>query len=157
MAFWWLIGGSVLVLLELVVPGAVLVFLGLGALVVSGLVWLGLVEHLIPAFTTWFVTSLALLLALRGAVQKWNGGDEDWQSTDEDADAMNKIVEVAETIRPGETGRIVHQGTTWPAICYDHTIEAGEQARLVYRENVAWVVEPTVIGPEDLDLGETSD
>lgn len=147
MTLWWLIGGAVLIALELIVPGAVLVFLGIGALIVGGLTWLGLIDHLIPAFTAWFVLSLALILLLRGIVQKWSGGDEDWGSTDEDVDAMDTIVDVTETIRPGETGRIMHQGTTWPAICHDHTIEAGKQAVLVFRDNVAWVVEPSRISP----------
>ena len=154
MTLWWLIGGAVLILAEIVVPGAVLAFLGIGAIIVGGLVFFGVIEHLIPAFTSWFIISLALILLLRGMAQRWSGGDEDWHSTDEDADAMDKIVEIVETIRPGETGRILHHGTTWPATCLDHTIEAGERARLLFRDNVAWVVEPLDNLSGDLDPDE---
>lgn len=149
MTIWWLVGGAALILLELVVPGGILVFLGAGALVVAGGLWLGLIDGLIPAFTTWFVTSLVLILTLRGVIQKYAGGDEEWHNTDEDAEAMETVVTVTETIRPGEDGRIMYRGTTWPARCYDRTIEAGSEAKLVFRENTAWVVEPVTGDPVD--------
>lgn len=40
----WIVAGVVLLVLELVVPGAVLVFLGAGALLVALLIWLGLIQ-----------------------------------------------------------------------------------------------------------------
>ena len=91
-----------------------MVFLGAGALVVAGGLWLGLIDGLIPAFTTWFVTSLVLIIALRGVIQKYAGGDEQWHNTDEDAEAMETVVTVTETIRPGEDGRIMYRGPLGP-------------------------------------------
>ena len=142
MLIYWLVGGLILIALELVIPGGVVVFLGLAALLVGLLIWVGLLEGLVAAFTAWFVLSLLLIISLRGVVQRLMPGEEQWQSTDEDADAYGKIVEVAETIEKGTEGRIHFRGSTWPATCYDKTIREGERARMVARDNLIWVVEP---------------
>ena len=151
MLTYWIVGGIVLTLLEIIIPGMVLVFLGVGALIVAGLIWLGIVDGWIPALTTWFVVSLALLLVLRGLFQRMMPGHETWSSTDEDVNAFGQVVEVAETINKGEQGRIRFRGTTWPATCYEHTLEAGSQAMLVYRENVVWTVEALDDAPGELE------
>ena len=139
----WIVAGIVLIVLELVVPGMVLVFLGAGSLLVALLVWLGLIESWTAAITTWFVSSLVLLVGLRNFFYRLIPGDaEEGASTDEDANAYGEIVEVAEAITPGSPGRIRYRGTTWKAACYDEKLEAGCKARIVYRENLVWVVEP---------------
>jgi membrane-bound ClpP family serine protease len=46
----WLIGGAVLMLLELVVPGGIVFFLGLGAMLVALFVQLGLLDGWMQAF-----------------------------------------------------------------------------------------------------------
>ena len=67
----------------------------------------------------------------------------DKSSTDEDLDAYNHIVEVAETIPPQSEGRIHFRGTTWRARNYDRDqpLAQGSQARLIFRENLVWIVE----------------
>ena len=123
MELYWLISGIALIVLELVVPGAILMFLG--------------------AFTTWFVVSLALIIVFRSMVQRFSGGTSDRESTNEDLDAAGTVVTVTETISPQDQGRIRYRGTTWPAICDDHVLEIDAEAKLVRRENLAWVVEPS--------------
>ena len=91
MELYWLIGGIVLIILELVVPGAILMFLGGGALVVALLLWTGVLGHWMGAFTTWFVVSLALIIVFRSMVQRFSGGKSARESTDEYADAAGKI------------------------------------------------------------------
>lgn len=142
MMWYWIIAGIILVVLELVVPGAVLVFLGAAAVIVGLLLMTGLITGLIQAFTAWFIVSLVLLFTLRGLMLRFMPGDESWQSTDEDADAFGMIVDVAETIEKMEQGRIDFRGSTWPATCYEQTLEEGAKARIVTRDNLIWVVEP---------------
>jgi membrane protein implicated in regulation of membrane protease activity len=142
MDLYWLASGIVLIVLELVVPGAILMFLGGGALVVALLLRIGVLDHWMGAFTTWFVVSLALIIVFRSMVQRFSGGKSDRESTDEDLDAAGTVVTVTETIRPGGQGRIRYRGTTWPAICHDRVLEIDAKARLIRRENLAWVVEP---------------
>ena len=138
----WIVAGIVLAVLELFVPGMVLVFLGSGALLVALLIWLGMVQTWVASLTTWFIASLALLLVLRSFFQKFVTGDEERQSTDEDADAYGQVVDVVEEIRPDSEGRIRYRGTTWQAACYDKTLVAGSKAQIVFRENLIWIVEP---------------
>ena len=141
----WIIAGIVLIVLEFAVPGMVLVFLGAGALLVAVLVWLGLIESWTAAVTTWFVSSIVLLAGLRSFFYRFMPGEEEeGASTDEDADAYGEVVDVAETITPDAPGRIRYRGTTWDAACYDNTLEAGSKARIVYRDNLVWVVEPDI-------------
>ncbi|MHC4944213.1 MAG: NfeD family protein [Planctomycetota bacterium] len=142
MLITWIITGAVLILAELIVPGLVLVFLGAGAFVVALLVWLGVIETWVIALITWFIASLLLLLVLRTLFQRLMPGEARKQSTDEDLDAYGEEVDVVETITPEKVGRISYRGTTWQAACYEITIEAGSKARIVYRENLIWVVEP---------------
>ena len=148
----WIVAGVVLLVLELVVPGAVLVFLGAGALLVALLIWLGLIQTWVTSITAWFIVSLLLLLILRSLFQRFVSGDTERQSTDEDLDAYGEVVEVAETIAPGEEGRIRFRGTTWQAVCYDHTLEVGTKAQIICRENLIWTVEPA--NPLDTDVSE---
>ena len=133
---------AVLIVLELIVPGMVLVFLGAGALLVALLVWLGLVQTWVASITTWFIASLVLLLVLRGFLQRFISGDAETQSTDEEFDIYGKVVDVVEAIGPDKEGRIRYRGTTWQAACYDNTLEAGTKAQIVCRENLIWIVEP---------------
>lgn len=138
----WIVAGAVLIVLELIVPGMVLVFLGAGALLVALLVWLGLVQTWVASITTWFIASLVLLLVLRGFFQRFISGDAETQSTDENFDTYGKVVDVVEAIGPDKEGRIRYRGTTWQAACYDNTLEAGTKAQIVCRENLIWIVEP---------------
>jgi membrane protein implicated in regulation of membrane protease activity len=138
----WIVAGAVLIVLELIVPGMVLVFLGAGALLVALLVWLGLVQTWVASITTWFIASLVLLLMLRGFFQRFMSGDAETQSTDEDFDAYGEVVDVVEAIGPDKEGRIRYRGTTWQAACYDNILKAGTKAQIVCRENLIWIVEP---------------
>ena len=148
----WIVLGAVLIVLELIVPGAVLVFLGTGAMLVAFLIWLGLIQTWVASVTTWFIVSLVLLLVLRSFFQRFISGDIERQSTDEDLDAYGEVVDVVEAIGPDKEGRIRYRGTTWQATCYDHTLEAGSKAQIVYRESLVWIVEPA--NPLDADILE---
>ncbi len=67
--FWWILG-SVLVLAEFLLPGLVVVFVGLGALTVAALNYFGFVTTIIPQFLTWFVSSIIYCFTLRLLVIK---------------------------------------------------------------------------------------
>ena len=145
----WIVAGATMILLELFLPGMVLGFLGSSALIVAALIWLGWIETLISALTTWFILSLVLLLSLRGLFLRFVGGRSERQSTDEEEDAYGTIVDVVERISPEQGGRIHYRDATWQAICHGRAIEAGEKAMLAYRENLVWVVEAAGPDPGD--------
>jgi membrane protein implicated in regulation of membrane protease activity len=137
----WLIAGILLIATELFIPGLVVCFLGLGAIIVAGLRWLGLITGIIPSFTVWFITSIGLLLSLRHFLLRWIPSESTYTSSDEDLDAVGSIVEVVQTVSESEQGRIRYAGTTWPATTRHGTLLPGQKARLLYRDNLVWVVE----------------
>ena len=139
----WFIGGVVLMLLEFVVPGGIVFFLGLGATLIALLVHVGIIEGWVDAFTVWFMLSLALLFGLRGVVQKFVPAEVDKANTDEDLDAYNHSADVFESIPANGEGRIMFRGSTWLArnVQKDEALDAGTKVRIVYRENLIWMVE----------------
>jgi membrane protein implicated in regulation of membrane protease activity len=138
----WLIAGILLIATELFLPGLVVCFLGAAAIIVAALRWFGLIPGLLESFTVWFVTSIVLLLGLRHFLLKWIPSESSYDLTDEDVIAVGSIVEVVETVSDSnKQGRIRFAGTTWPAITRGETLLAGQKAKLLYRDNLVWVVE----------------
>ena len=143
MTWLWLIGGVILVASELFLPGLVAVFLGLGAMVVALLRWLGLVDSLASSFTAWCVSSLALIVVLRSTLQRFVPSETSFTPLTEDADLFGAVAEVVETVSPSHAdGRISFQGTTWPATSDAVDIPPGARVTILYRENLGWRVQP---------------
>ncbi len=138
----WGTTGLFLMLAELIIPGGIVVFLGLSAILVSASLQLGLIDNLMQAFTLFFVSSIVLLLAFRNVGQKMVGGDSTIENTDENLDVYGHQVKVIETIGPGtKQGRIEFQGTEWTALGDGGEIKAGQKAKIICRENISYVVE----------------
>ncbi len=150
-ANFWLAFGIILMLLEFLLPGMVVVFLGAAAVLVSLAMGLGLLEGVLSSVTAWFISSIVLTLGLRGVVLKFiPTGDVSVAVLDEQIDSYGKIVSVAEEVGLEEGGRIFFQGSTWPAITEKEHIPKGAKARILTRLNVTFVVEPV----NEIDLLE---
>ncbi|RYV03314.1 NfeD family protein [Shewanella sp. OPT22] len=138
----WAIIGLFLILAEIILPGGIVILLGAACIVVSSLLWGGIVEGISQSLTVWFITSIVLLLGFRGLTQKMIGGDSHVDNTDEAIDIFGQVAEVRENIGPGEKqGRIHFQGSDWPAVADGTVIEAGEVVRIICQQNIAFVVE----------------
>ena len=143
MTWLWLLAGILLVVSELFLPGLVAVFLGLGAMLVALLRWLGLIDSLAYSFTAWFVSSLALLVVARSALQRLMPSETSFTPLEEDVDLFGAVAEVVETVSPDhKDGRISFQGTTWPATSDSAEIQPGAKVTILYRENLGWRVQP---------------
>ena len=141
--WFWLVAGILLIVMELFIPGLVVCFLGAAAIIVAGLRWIGLIPGLTESFTVWFITSIVLLLGLRHFLLRWIPSESSYQLTDEDVTAVGSIVEVIQTVsNTDQQGRIRYAGTTWPAVTRQGTLMPGQKAKLLYRDNLVWVVEP---------------
>jgi membrane protein implicated in regulation of membrane protease activity len=87
-----------------------------------------------------------MVFGLRSTVKKWFPPEETVYDDNEVMRAYGSVVEVLEDV--GElgddkpTGRIRYEGTSWPAATTAGVIKKGAHARLVVREDLAWVVEP---------------
>lgn len=138
----WFLAGIGLIVAEIFLPGLVVSFLGLSAMIVAGLRWLGLFHGIIESFTAWFVISIVLLLTVRQLALKLLPSERTVQMTDEDVEAIGTVVDVVQPVNALDSaGRIRFAGTTWPAITKEGLIPVGGKAKLLYRDNVVWVVE----------------
>ena len=134
--------GILMVVLELIVPGLVVVFLGAASLIVAAAAALGLVSGWLSAFTLWFVSSLILVVGVRSAFTRFLPGSFVRQLTDEDVDAFGEEVDVVESVTTRPGGRIRFRGSTWAAQTLQEELPAGSRAKVVARDNLIWIVEP---------------
>ncbi len=140
---YWLILGVALLLLELMVPGLVVVFLGVAALLVALLLYMGIVSTWTGALSSFFILAIVLVLTLRHFFARYASSDSKTGSLDEDADAFGMVVEVLKASNDnGNRGRIMFRGTTWEAESFGGPLKEGGKARLLKRESLLWIVEP---------------
>ena len=137
----FLVGGVLLMSLEAVLPGGIWFFLGLGGLAVSLLTFLDLVTTPEIALAVWLVASAVLTLSLRPLARRYFGGSTSSKIPDEDLEAMDQEVPVLDAVTP-TSGRIRFRGAAWQARTLEGTLPAGSTARLKYRDNLTWIVEP---------------
>jgi len=130
---FWLLAGSILCLLELVLPTAFVAFLmGLSAFVVA------LVALLVPQFglqvVLWLVLSTALVIVSRRFLPHPKA------SKNLDAKEARTITEIP----AGETGRVLYEGNSWSARCEDEAeaIAPHQKVYVVRREGNTLVVLP---------------
>ena len=141
-ALYWLLTGLVMMVLEVFIPGLIIIFFGLGAIVVAGLTFLGITTSLALQLLVWVVSSLVFVLALRRQTAKIFPALEKKEET---ADDMVDETGVTLGVVDGksESGRVRVQGTTWKALSHTGEIIAeGVQIRVVRRENLTVYVEP---------------
>ncbi|MCP4498990.1 MAG: NfeD family protein [Deltaproteobacteria bacterium] len=137
----WLGVGVVLIAAEFALPGLVSVFGGIAALVVAALSFVGVTESLPAQLITWMVLSVGMVVTLRKAARQYFQGDVIHADIDEARMHYGKTVEVVEDLSDEKEGRIRYQGSTWTAISTGVSLKKGDQARLVFQDNLTWVVE----------------
>jgi membrane protein implicated in regulation of membrane protease activity len=111
----WLISGAVMVLLEFIVPGGVIVFLGMAAVIVGGSIYFNWITSHPMAFLAWFIISIILMVFLRSIFIKYFEGDSKIENTDEDIDLEGSLADVIEDILPHKEGRVRFRDSTWSA------------------------------------------
>jgi len=138
----WLGSGIFLMAIEFLVPGLVLVFVGLGSLTVVFGMHFGYIDGILQQFITFFISSIIYLLTLRFLVLRFVPTVTRKENIDEDEEVMGSIVEIVADINSGEFGRVEHSGSSWQARAEgDQTILKGEQVKIIGRENITWIVQ----------------
>lgn len=139
----FLIGGMVLMVLETLLPGGVSFFLGFSGLLVGILRFFNIITDPGISVLVWFATSIGLILLMRPLVMKYWGGESSFKLADEDFEAMDQIVDVVEPVTAEDnSGRIRFQGISWQARTIEGSLPAGSKAKIKYRDNVTWIIEP---------------
>lgn len=152
----FIVGGLLLMVLETAIPGGIAGFLGLGGLVIAGLRALGLLLNPWTALLTWIFLSVGLTIALRPLAMRFVQGEISLSLTDEDAEAMGETVSVVEAVGEEEAGRIRYRGATWDARAVEGTLPKGAEAKLLYRDNLTWIVEAADDSDLDFELSEAT-
>ena len=138
----WLGSGIFLMAVEFLVPGLVMVFVGLGSLTVVFGMHFGYIDGILQQFTTFFISSIIYLLTLRFLVLRFVPSVTRKANIDEDEEVMGSIVEIVAEITSGEFGRVEHSGSSWQARAEgDQTILKGEQVKIIGRDNITWIVQ----------------
>ncbi|WP_037469374.1 NfeD family protein [Shewanella marina] len=139
----WAALGVLLMLAEIIIPGGIVIFLGIAAILVAGLLFIGIISGLPQSLICWFILSIVLLLVFRQVTQKLIGGDQHIDNTDEELDIYNQIAVVKEAIGPGQQmGRIEFMGSQWSAKADGSIIAVGQKVRVICRDNIGLIVEP---------------
>ena len=138
----WLGSGIFLMAIEFLVPGLVMVFVGLGALTVVLGMYFGYIDGILQQFITFFVSSIIYLLTLRFLVLRFVPSESRKENIDEDEEVIGSIVGLVEDINSGAFGRVEHSGSSWQARAEgDQTILKGEQVKIIGRDNITWIVQ----------------
>ena len=138
----WLGSGIFLMAIEFLVPGLVMVFVGLGSLTVVFGMHFGYIDGILQQFITFFISSIIYLLTLRFLVLRFVPSVTRKENIDEDEEVIGSIVELVEDINSGEFGRVKHSGSSWQARAEgDQTILKGEQVKIIGRDNITWIVQ----------------
>jgi membrane protein implicated in regulation of membrane protease activity len=146
--YLWISFGIVLMILELVIPGLFVIFLGMGA------IFTGCVLFFVPygfkfQIFVWLVSSILIILTGGKFLQNLFPSDK-VKGDPPTENFVGKIVKVISDVNPqNNQGRIQFQGTDWSAKSIGEVIPKGSYARIYERENMTYIV--TAVKPEELE------
>jgi membrane protein implicated in regulation of membrane protease activity len=137
----WFIIGLALFLLELVLPGFVIFFFGVGAWI-TALLCLVANPNVNIQVLVFAVTSVLSLLALRKMIQKrFFLAKDDGLSDSVEDEFTGKEAVALNSFNPGDTGKVDFKGTSWKAES-DSEIHEGQRVVIKKKENFKLIVEP---------------
>ncbi len=126
----WLVFGIILIISELVIPGAILSFLGIAAMGVAALMHYGVIQGINQIAATFIGLSTFLLLIVRSLFLRLMPGESTVTDLDEAHEFEGAMVHVVEDIRPESPGRVKYRDSSWTAQS-DSFIAAGQSAIIV--------------------------
>jgi membrane protein implicated in regulation of membrane protease activity len=140
MAWWsWIVVGVVLLVAEISIPGGFFMcFFGIGALIVSPLVWSGVIVQDWVQWASFSVISLLLVALCRKKLlsvipQKYNRSDTDTM--------VGGRAVAAGGIEPNAMGKVEFRGTSWSARnTGNQLIESGASCEIVSVDSLTLLV-----------------
>ena len=142
---WFLIGLGLL-LLELALPGLVVIFFGIGAWV-TALTLLIFEPGLNMQLFIFLASSLLSLALLRKKIKKRFTNRRHDRSADLDNEYVGKTVTALEDFDVNGNGRVSFRGSTWQASC-ESPVVAGQVLRIVRFDSIHLYLEPLNQSPK---------
>jgi regulator of protease activity HflC (stomatin/prohibitin superfamily)/membrane protein implicated in regulation of membrane protease activity len=139
----WFIIGLILFLLELVLPGFVIFFFGVGAWITALLCLIAEPGINLQAIV-FAVTSVLSLVLLRKMLQKRFFYSREELSKEVEDEFTGREAVAIEDIIPGENGKVEFKGTSWKAES-ESAISRGQTVIIKNKENFKLIVEPKKI------------
>lgn len=137
-AWIWLYVGAFLMFAEILSPGFVIFFFGLGAATVAGCKWLIPSLSLSAQVALFTVFSVVYLVVLRRFMKKLFMGDTAETQAIE-SEYVGRLGKVVQPIRPGVPGRILLGDAEWSA---EAAVELaiGTEVKIVAQKNLTFTV-----------------
>lgn len=138
----WIILGIVFIFFEFFIPGLVIAFFGVGALITALTTWMKLTTSLTSQLLVFMISSLLFLVFLRKYVKStFLGKTKESESERNFNIEIGKIVPVVEFIQPGEVGgKVRYMGTTWSATASE-PIAPGDSVEIIGNDGLTLIVE----------------
>lgn len=136
----WFIIGLALFLLELILPGFVIFFFGVGAWVTALLCLIANPGLNLQAIV-FAVTSILSLVALRKIIQKKFFYTKDELSKDVEDEFSGREAIAMTDFGPGENGKVEFKGTQWKAESVS-SIREGDRVIIKEKDSFKLIVEP---------------
>ncbi len=139
----WAVIGIACIGLEMLLPGFVIFFFGLGALATAVLTLIPAVDSQVWLQILLFsgLSVLSLVFLRRRFTRVFEGTLFIPGKSVAAEDGVGSTCDVVETVGTVKEGRIRFRGTTWNARSRDADILAGSRARIVERDGMMYIVE----------------
>lgn len=139
----WAVIGVLCIGLEMLLPGFVIFFFGMGGIITALCCLIPFVADMIWLQVLFFVAFSTLsLVFLRSHFTKIFKGTIFDSRRNTPEDGIDEIAEVIEDVGPVKEGRIRFHGTSWKAYTREGEIPAGSQVRILVREGMTYIVGP---------------
>jgi len=126
----WFLTGIAVMLAELVVPGFVIIFFGLGCLGAAVVAALAPGAYSVQLITFLIVSLTSLVTLRKMAMHIFVGRSEVSGGDDTGNVAVGARINIDQDIEPGREARVRYRGTMWTAVSEDR-IPSGSEAEIV--------------------------
>lgn len=134
----WFLIGLAFALIELFVPGLILIFFGIGAWI-TALLSLFIPMSLGIQIVLFVVASVLSLAILRRWFKNRFFSEKKDQNQDPDDDFTGSFAVAETAIDPGQPGKISYHGSLWQAES-EEAIAPGERVVIVAKKNISFIV-----------------
>ncbi len=136
---WFLVGAGLLIL-ELLVPGLILLFFGVGAWITAAIL-LGFDLGLNAQLLIFSLTSLGSLFSLRQSIRKKYMDSQDNGIASLNNDFIGKTAKTISKIAPKKEGKVEFNGSHWKATS-DIEIDKDCTVKIIGTDSIKLIVKP---------------